>query len=136
MILTINGKNYELKFGLGFLAEMNKRHSAEIEGVQVGYGSMKLINLGLNLQDPLAIVDLIRAATAEAPQKPSNEDLERFVEEQILNNTFSTTFNAIFDELKKSPTLAFAMGIEAKRQGLTTVPPVDAIIPTQIVSPS
>ena len=54
MILTINGKNYELTFGLGFLAEMNKRKPAELEGMKTGYGAMALFNVGQLLGDPLA----------------------------------------------------------------------------------
>ena len=57
MILTINGKNYELTFGLGFLAEMNKRKSAEFEGMKTGYGAMALFSVGQFLGDPLAYRD-------------------------------------------------------------------------------
>ena len=60
MILTINGKNYELTFGLGFLAEMNKRKPAELEGMKTGYGAMALFNVGQLLGDPLAFYDLLK----------------------------------------------------------------------------
>lgn len=112
MILTINNKNYELKFGLGFLAEMNKRKSAEFEGIKTGYGALALFNAGQLLGDPLALFDLVKAATAVAPQKPSNEDLELWLEQIIAEGRFDEVFNNIMLELKKSQILSFAMKIQ------------------------
>ena len=121
MILTINGKNYELKFGLGFLAEMNKRKPAEFEGMKTGYGAMALFNVGQFLGDPLAFYDLIRAATAEASQKPSNEELESYLEQLITEGRIEQVFSSILAEVKKSPILAYAMKIQGDQ-----APPVQA----------
>nr|DAY14929.1 MAG TPA: tail assembly chaperone protein [Caudoviricetes sp.] len=33
MILSINGRDFNLIFGLAFLREINKLHSAELEGM-------------------------------------------------------------------------------------------------------
>ena len=112
MILTINGKNYELKFGLGFLAEMNKRKPAEFEGMKTGYGAMALFNVGQFLGDPLAFYDLIRAATAEASQKPSNEELESYLEQLITEGRIEQVFTSVLAEVKKSPILAYAMKVQ------------------------
>lgn len=121
MILTINGKNYELKFGLGFLAEMNKRKPAEFEGMKTGYGAMALFNVGQFLGDPLAFYDLIRAATAEASQKPSNEELEAYLEQLITEGRIEQVFTSVLAEVKKSPILAYAMKIQGDQ-----APPVQA----------
>ena len=112
MILTINGENYELTFGLGFLAEMNKRKSAEFEGMKTGYGAMALFSVGQFLGDPLALYDLIKAATAEAPQKPSNEELEAYLTQLAVENRIDHVFGLIMSEVKKSPILAYAMKIQ------------------------
>ncbi|MEQ9809182.1 tail assembly chaperone [Streptococcus jiangjianxini] len=121
MILTINGKNYELTFGLGFLAEMNKRKPAEIEGMKTGYGAMALFNAGQLLGDPLAFYDLVKAATAEAPQKPSNEELEVYLTQLIMEGRMDAVFNDIMTEIKKSPILAYAMKIQGD-QALQVAP--------------
>lgn len=112
MILTINEKNYELTFGLGFLAEMNKRKPAEFEGMKTGYGAMALFSVGQFLGDPLAFFDLIKAATAEAPQKPSNEELEAYLIQLINERRIDQVFSNIMTEVKKSPLLAYAMKIQ------------------------
>ncbi|MFS1663351.1 tail assembly chaperone [Streptococcus sp. zg-JUN1979] len=114
MQLTINNKNYPLRFGLGFLKEMNKRHSAEFEGVKTGYGAMALFNAGHLLNDPLAFVDLIRSATVECPQKPSNEELESYIEELILSERYDAVLGEVVAEVKKSPLLIKAMGMTAE----------------------
>ena len=112
MILTINGKNYELTFGLGFLSEMNKRKSAEFEGMKTGYGAMALFSVGQFLGDPLALYDLIKAATAEAQQKPSNDELEVYLTQLAVENRIDHVFDLIMSEVKKSPILAYAMKIQ------------------------
>lgn len=148
MILTINGKNYELKFGLGFLAEMNKRKPAEFEGMKTGYGAMALFNVGQFLGDPLAFYDLIKAATAETPQKPSNEELEAYLTQLIVEDRIEQVFTSVLAEVKKSPILAYAMKIQGDQapQAPTQTPmtvveqtPIsatqtDTTIPTQTVS--
>ena len=152
MILTINGKNYELTFGLGFLAEMNKRKPAEFEGMKTGYGAMALFNVGQFLGDPLAFYDLIKAATAEAPQKPSNEELEAYLTQLIVEGRIEQVFTSVLEEIKKSPILAYAMKIQGDQAQQVQAPaqpqmtvveqaPVqatqttDTITPTQTVSP-
>ena len=46
MILNIGGREYTLRFGIGFLREMNKLHSVEMEGMKTGYGAMTMFNAG------------------------------------------------------------------------------------------
>lgn len=112
MILTIGNRDLTLRFGLGFLQEMNKRNSAEYEGIATGYGSMALLSAGYALKDPTAFIDLIRAATAHLPQKPSDLELEEYLEELIANDKYDEVFDSIFEEVKKSPLLRKAMNAE------------------------
>nr|DAW79838.1 MAG TPA: tail assembly chaperone [Caudoviricetes sp.] len=130
MILTINSKNYELTFGLGFLAEMNKRKPAEFEGMKTGYGAMALFNVGQFLGDPLAFYDLIKAATAESPQKPSNEELEAYLTQLIVEGRIEQVFTSILTEVKKSPILAYAMKIQGDQ-----APQAPAQTPVQTQAP-
>lgn len=139
MILTINGKNYELTFGLGFLAQMNKQKPTEIEGMKTGYGAMALLNIGKALGDPLALYDLIKAATAEASQKPSNQELEAYLTQLVLEERLDNVFDDIMSEVKKSPLLVYAMKIQGDQAPqLTTIDTptaTDISTPMQTVSP-
>lgn len=135
MILTINGKNYELTFGLGFLAEMNKRKPAEFEGMKTGYGAMALFNMGQLLGDPLAFYDLVKAATAEATQKPSNEELEAYLTQLIVENRIEAVFGEIMAEVKKSPILAYAMKVQEQPQPVAQ-PQLSVVEPVQPTAPT
>ena len=110
MILKIGERDYTLRFGLGFLREMNKLHSAELEGMKTGYGAMTLFNAGQALNDPMAFVDIIKAGTVTENHKPSNEAIEKY-EDLILNDEYDKTITEIVNELKASPLLKKAMNL-------------------------
>ncbi|MBF0747285.1 hypothetical protein IR073_06470 [Gemella sp. 19428wG2_WT2a] len=133
MQLTINNKNYNLHFGLGFLQEMNKRKSTSFDGMSTGYGALALLSIGSMLQDPLAVVDVIKAATAQALQKPSNEDLEIFLNEKAENGQLDKLIFDLFEEIKKSPLLRYAMKMETGQTNQVPVQKVDTNTVTQIV---
>lgn len=111
MILNIGGKEYTLRFGIGFLREMNKLHSVEFDGMKTGYGAMTMFNAGQSLNDPLAFIDLIKAGTVTEAQKPSNEAIEAFLEDLIINDKYDQTIEEIVNELKASPLLKKAMNL-------------------------
>lgn len=111
MILNIGGKDYTLRFGIGFLREMNKLHSVEIEGMKTGYGAMTMFNAGRAMNDPLALIDLIKSATVTESQKPSNEVIEKFLEDLIIEEKYDQTIEEIMNELKASPLLKKAMNL-------------------------
>ena len=143
MILTINNKNYELQFGLGFLAEMNKRKSAQFEGMATGYGAMQILQMGMMMGDPLALLDLIKVATAHCPQKPSNVELEQYLTELAINKQITNVFESLFNEIKKSPILAYAMKITPTEEVQPTVTEVQSTVtevqPTvqpQVITPT
>ena len=109
MILSINGRDFNLIFGLAFLREINKLHSAELEGMKTGYGAMTLISAGVAINDPLAFVDIIKAGTITAPQKPSDADIEAYL---IEKGKYKETIDSIIDELKASSLLKLAMNVQ------------------------
>ena len=91
MILSINGRDFNLIFGLAFLREINKLHSAELEGMKTGYGAMTLIT---------------------APQKPSDADIEAYLADLIDKGKYKETIESIIDELKASSLLKLAMNVQ------------------------
>lgn len=76
MILSINGRDFNLTFGIKFLKELNKLHSAELEGMKTGYGAMTLISAGVAINDPLAFVNIIKAGTITEPQNLAMQTLK------------------------------------------------------------
>ena len=90
---------------------------------------MALFNVGQLLGDPLAFYDLIKAATAEAPQKPSNEELEAYLVQLITEGRVEQVFESIMAEVKKSPILAYAMKIQGDQAPQVTQAPLTAVQP-------
>lgn len=78
MQLKIGEKDYTLTFGIGFLREVDKRRSIEVQGVRMGMGLNCLIP-ALMGYDILAAYDTIKAATADLDSKPSSADIEAFL---------------------------------------------------------
>ena len=80
MELTINGKNYELKFGLGFINAIDNIYTQEMHGVSFGMG-LELLNTYLRLGRPTALFNVIKAGTSHLNSKPSNADIESYLED-------------------------------------------------------
>lgn len=112
MILSINGRDFNLTFGIKFLKGLNKLHSAELEGMKTGYGAMTLISAGVAINDPLAFVNIIKAGTITEPQKPSDADIEAYLTDLIDKGEYKETINSIFDELKAVSLLKLAMNVQ------------------------
>ena len=79
--------------------------------MKTGYGAMTLFNAGQALNDPMAFVDIIKAGTVTENHKPSNEAIEKYLEDLILNDEYDKTITEIVNELKASPLLKKAMNL-------------------------
>ena len=103
MKFTINKKDYELKFGLDFIAHLDKKYHITQNGFKLGQGLTYVI-AQIELGNPLILLDLIAAATLA--NKVKYEDIKKFVEEQEDVETLMMDF---IEALKKSPTTRFTM---------------------------
>lgn len=127
MILTINGREFNLAFGMDFLDYLNKANSIsmEVEGQQMstGIGGAGLVGNTLESRLPSTLRLLIKAGTSHLKFKPSNDDISEYINGLISveeNEGGELTYNkdeynAIFDEiqaeLKKQPATLIEMGL-------------------------
>lgn len=109
MVITINQKEYELHFGWAFLRYMNKNSGFEVEEISMDTGGLPKLTLGAELQDPETMVKIIKAGTDTEKQKPSNLEIEQYVETLIMEENYSDVFDEMWEEIKKQPLLAQAM---------------------------
>lgn len=79
MEIEINGKNYELAFGLKFIRNLDEIYKQNIDGMEFGIGVETAI-MYLQLKNPPVIYDLIKAGTSHLRSKPSNVDIENEME--------------------------------------------------------
>lgn len=98
--LTINGKITEVKCGIRFLKELNKRYTYEVEGISLAFG-IQSIGMAMELASPDVLIDLIECGTRHIRNgyKPTTEDIEAFLDEQ---EEYDTLFHIFDEELRTS----------------------------------
>lgn len=104
MKLLIGGKEYELEFGLDFIAELDKRYTAKQEGLEFGVG-VEMATSYLRMKNPTVLEILIKAATSTEKSKPASKDIKAYLEEQAANDKLEDLFNQFEDEMTTAPFL-------------------------------
>lgn len=97
--LKINGKEYDLHFGIDFIREMDKRYEVNGNGVSFGMGINSAI-VYLKDNNPVILEDIILAATHTAKTIPSVADIEKWLEEQ---EDLDKVFEDFLSTLKTAP---------------------------------
>lgn len=102
MNLTINDKDYPLTFGLAFLDFVDNRSGMkmDVDGQEVntGIAGMGMLKSKLATYSPTALVTVIKGATATERQKPSNKDIEAWMDDLIGDDNGDEYYN-IYDEI-------------------------------------
>nr|DAT49237.1 MAG TPA: tail assembly chaperone [Caudoviricetes sp.] len=98
--IEINGKKYDLHFGIDFIREMDKRYEFKGDGVSFGMGLQAAV-VYLKDFNSVAIADIIQAATTTQRPLLKNADIEAWIEAQ--GDNFEKVFDDFLSSLKKSP---------------------------------
>ena len=98
--IEINGKKYDLSFGIDFIREMDKRYEVSGNGVKFGMGIQSAV---IYLQDfnPVVIADIILSATHTLKSIPSIADIETWIEDQ--GDNLEKVFDDFLSALKNAP---------------------------------
>lgn len=104
--ITINGKTYLMNFGLGFLERLNAKYQLDAgNNFSLDFGIHRAM-AELTNQNPLTVAYMIMFATADNHHKPTQEEVEDYLDE-ILDNEDEEVANKLFadflDYLKKAP---------------------------------
>lgn len=100
MQLHIGDKEYNIKFNLGFVRFLDDKFplkNGNIEGIG---GGINTLMVQLEMRTPEALVNAIKAGTATEPQKPSNADIEAFLDSQ---EDLKWLFEGVSAGLENSP---------------------------------
>ena len=100
MKFTIAGKEYELKFGLKFIRELDKVYTVDYQGMSFGMG-INLAFMNLNQYNPTALVNVIHASLSheEVRVNQVEEAIEDYADK---NNGLGQLFNDVLEEMGKS----------------------------------
>lgn len=121
MELTINGQVYEFNFGMGFLREVNKKATVQVDGVK---GAEK--NLGLRMAvagivdgDVETLVDVLDLANKGRDPRATKTVLDSYIDDP--DTDIDKLFEDVMDFLKKTnatrkTTVAFLEEVEEQKQ--------------------
>ena len=99
MEFVINGKERELKFGIGFIRKLDDVYKVDYNGIEFGMG-LNMANIQLQQFNPTALSEVIQAAVrGVTSQKQVDEALEDYAEE---NDGLGDLFEQIIEEMGKS----------------------------------
>ncbi|HEP1259739.1 TPA: tail assembly chaperone [Streptococcus pyogenes] len=98
MQLEIKGKNHNVKFGTRFVAEMDKAHVTEREGMKFGTGLQSTVPF-LFERNVVTLAEIIHVGTITESPRPSLNDIYDYIDEV---EDIEKLFNDVLDELRQS----------------------------------
>lgn len=108
MELEIGKKTYELRYGLSFIEAIDKLYTQEMSGVQFGMG-LEMVSTYMGLRRPTALQNVIKAGTSHLNSKPSNDDIESYLESVFIAEKQEDVFKQVEVEMERAPFLKQTM---------------------------
>lgn len=116
MNFKIDGKEYELAFGMKFIREMDRRYTIKKGGLEFGMG----MNLGvsyLRQQNPTVLQNILESALSHEKNRPSAEKIEKELEKlAVENDGLEKVFKDFETELGNAPLTKSTMKQFAKNE--------------------
>lgn len=102
MKFKIANKDYDLKFGLKFIRQLDEVYKVDYQGLEFGMG-INLAFMNLNQYNPTALVEVIKAAVSHESSPPKLKQIEESVEDYADDNDgLGKLFEEFLSELGKS----------------------------------
>ena len=79
MQVKINGKDYELNFGIRWVLLMNQKHNIAQNGLSQGMGINQAV-ASLSQYDPIGLSEILLNATWINKERPTSADIEHYLE--------------------------------------------------------
>lgn len=79
MQVKINGKDYELNFGIRWVLLMNQKHNIAQNGLSQGMGINQAV-VSLSQYDPIGLSEILLNATWINKERPTSADIDHYLE--------------------------------------------------------
>ena len=79
MQVKINGKDYELNFGIRWVLLMNQKHNIAQNGLNQGMGINQAV-ASLSQYDPIGLSEILLNATWINKERPTSADIDHYLE--------------------------------------------------------
>lgn len=112
MVIEIEGKEYELDFGFGFMEYVAdvRGIEAQMQGLKVNskLGGMTLLLAGLEQEEEVALMEALRGGLITRKSQPSKKDLYAYIKGLATLATededpYGEFVKKVCDEIKKEP---------------------------------
>lgn len=80
MQININGKNYELNFGVRFVMLMNKNHNVDSSGLKLGMGINQAASV-IAQKDVVGLAEIIECATWINKNRPTVQQIYAYIDD-------------------------------------------------------
>ena len=98
MVININGKEYEIRFGIGFVRSLDKKYFTKgVAGTEFGVGLETRIPM-LLAGDAVVLSELLYEGTCHLKSRPSTKDVDEYIDSVDDIDAF---FDDVLEELKK-----------------------------------
>lgn len=105
MEFTVNDKEYDLKFGLAFVRQLDEKFKVDYQGVEFGMG-VNLANVGLTQLNPATLSDVIKAAATHSGKAPKQHDVDNALDDYAdEHDGLEGLFEEVTAEMGKSSTI-------------------------------
>src|SRR5699024_6811969 len=104
MELKIGEKNYELRFGLSFIREMDMLYTQSMSGVSLGIG-LQMMDIYLEIRLVTALANVIKAGISHLNTKPSNDDIEEYLADIFVKEEQEKLFKEVEVATEQAPFL-------------------------------
>lgn len=107
MVLTIDGHDYNVKFGIGFLRELDKKYFTETQsGIKFGMGAETKIPMILT-NDVITLAEFLYVGTCTEEKRPTQAQIDSFIDE---TEDIEALFKEVVEELKKQNATKLTIG--------------------------
>src|SRR5690625_4296874 len=104
MKLTIGKKEYEMKFGLKFIRQIDKAYTQNIEGMEFAMGLQQL-TIYMNMHKSDALYRDNKGGLSQLNTDPSNDQLEESLEDVFNEGKDEELFKQVQEAMEQAPFL-------------------------------
>lgn len=98
MVITINGNDYEVKFGIAFIRQLDEKYFIKNQqGVKFGTGLETKVPMLLT-GDAVTLSEFLYLGTCTEAKRPTQKEIDNYVDEAA---DIEGLFDTVVDELKK-----------------------------------
>lgn len=99
--LTINEKVYGFRFGMGFVREVNKRVTKDVDGVNKKQDlGLQYAVAGILDRDPIELADVLVAANKTEKERVTRNQIDSYIDDE--NTDIDALFEDVLDFLSKA----------------------------------